>query len=326
MGLQARRVIRKARRTLDSYRSRRQEEDFVALLHSRIIAEDTLFYRDRLLDTISYYERIDPNKLSEFVDAIFGGPHEYFDYHRYRLSELYCLIHHIVENKFQDEPFTLIEVSTAGDFFARTLTASFGPQMTYVSFNYPAEAGGTGGDDLARYAALSVEADFNDLDDYSAGDDLVSLIEGRNVIVLASEIVEHLLLDVGNFVRFWTEAGSSSKRGDLIVTTPNYLADWRIAALGRGVSCQERYREPERVKQGFVHIREYAPKEMLDFVDSGGGTLCAISHGMPGGTRPQLSMEEYLAERTRLLSAHTDYLPTLLKREGLVAIYPIGNG
>lgn len=302
------------------------EPDLVEYLHARIIAQDRPFYHERAVDTVKFYERVDPEMLADFVGRIFGGPHEYFDYHRYRLSELYCLIHDIVEREFFEEPFTLIEVSTAGDFFARTLSQSFGPRMTYVPFNYPADEGGTGGDDLTAYAALSIEANLNDLDDYEASSDLLNLIEDKNVIVMASEIVEHLLLDVGNFVAAWTGLTSGARKGQLIVTTPNYLADWRVSALGRGVNCQERYKDPERVRQGFVHIREYSPKEMLDSVSELEGTSqCAFSFGMPGGNRPQLSLQEYLETRRTLLDSSASLVDTILRSEGLVAIYPIGQ-
>jgi hypothetical protein len=302
--------------------------DPVDVIYQELIAHDPAWAEARLRDTIDYYARLDRATFEDFL-RIFG-PHEYIDYHRYRLAECFTTVTRLIDDTFgASEPFTFVEVSTAGAFFPEQMGKRYGDRLSYAGVDFPAERGGTGSGAPGRPGDVLVEVDLNRLDHFRPPTSLLELVAGRNVIVLASEIIEHLLIDVGHLVRFWRTLVDGG-RGHMVVTTPNFHAEWRLAAMLRGVNPLERYTDLSRVASGYVHIREYAAKEVLAIDPLVPGTTCAFSFAMPGSTNPQLSEAEYFARAARFAvgADGSTERPPLMRQmlgwEGLAAIYPFG--
>lgn len=303
-------------------------------LYAGIIAADRQFYNQRLHDTVAYFRSLDTTELLAFIDRAFPGPpHEYLDYHKYRFAELYCQILAVEREQFPGEPFTLIEISSAGDFLPRELKAHFGDRMRYLALSYPSEDGGTGAETLGAFAEACLEVDLNQLSAWEFPPALSSLVDDANVIMVAGEVVEHLRIDIVDFLGYWLELGSTST-GRLVVTTPNYLARWRLAAIAGGLNPQERYLDQDRVRAGFIHVREFSTKEVVDAAVRLGvkETRCALSFAMPGRENPQLRTEDYLALVQRFLTGEddpdqrSDLLRTMLESEGMVVMLPLGSG
>jgi hypothetical protein len=116
----------------------------------------------------------------------------------------------------------------------------------------------------------------------------------------------------------------------MVVTTPSYHAEWRMGAMLRGLNPIERYTDRSRVKSGFVHVREYAAKEMLDIDPPVPGAKCAYTFAMPGPLSPQISEDEYYAMTDRFAHPADDprqrreLAMQMLNWEGMVATYPLG--
>jgi hypothetical protein len=300
----------------------------VETIYRHLTGSDPEWAEARLQDTIDYYARLDRETFKDFLEVF--GPSEYMDYHRYRFSECFAIVTDLIDETFGDaEPFTFVEVSTAGGYFVEQMRKRYGDRLSYVAVDFPQERGGTGWGESGRPGEILVEVDLNQLADFEPPEPLVELVTGRNVVVLASEIIEHLLIDIGDLVRFWRDLVDGG-RGHMVVTTPSFHAEWRLGAMLRGLNPIERYTDRSRVRSGFVHVREYAAREMLEIEPPVPGATCAFTFAMPGPLSPQISQDEYFALADRFARTGDDaeqrgpLAMQMLNWEGMVATYPFG--
>ena len=243
-----------------------------------IVEKRKNFLLQRAKDTQLFYKSIN-KKLLENSD--FRNRTQYFKYHQFRFYEVVSAVLNIHKIQFSRSNFNFIECSTNPvliDLYRKHINV----RTYYVGIDFPQLKGGAPPNQkLSNYANKIIEYDFNDhfLD---VNLNLPKKLPYENTIILASEIIEHLCIDIEDFMNLFKSKNLPNPY--LLITTPNFLSKWRLNQILNGKNPQQRFNNYDRIKKGGQHIREFTAVELVESVRKLKSTLiyCSYSFAMPG--------------------------------------------
>lgn len=240
---------------------------------SRITGADQPFFAvtfsKAIEDSRRYYEILQEAPLNvesaeDFVRRN-SQPSEYLDFHHIRFAEQLSMYSWLCQ-KFPDA-HRVLDISTMP--YTTNMLKLYRPSTELVTIDLPEAQGGPS---IARFENLGVEAHFEvdlnreDLDQLA----LRVTKFGKFDLIYASEVIEHVRFDFGKFLKFCLDC--LAPRGLVIVTTPNFHAEWKIDQIRQGLNPQHRF-SGNNANDGSYHFREYSMRELREHAERLGAAV-----------------------------------------------------